>query len=530
MKVKIDNQELDTDEELSIFKAAQKVGVDIPVMCYLDGHEHFTSCMMCVVKDKTSGRTFPACSALIADGMEIETQCEEIREARKLTLELLLSDHIGDCEAPCQRVCPISMEVPKMIREIMNDQMEDAVVTVRKDIAVPSFVERHCNAPCEKGCRRSKHDEGLAIRELTRHATDWDLRRDEPYVPPVKPSTGKKIAVIGGGVTGLTAAHFMATSGHACTVYEKRGRIGGRVETELSKTQLPDWVHDGELKILRLLGIDFEMETEIGVNTTLEALRNQFDAVVFAAGNTETATLEAIGLPVTAKGLKINSKTLMTDLKGVFAGGSVIKAGQPLIKSATTGKLLASIVHQYLNDEPMEGIVEMYNHAMGRLMDGELEIFVSGASPIPRLHPENLDVQGFSTDDAKTEASRCMHCDCREKDNCKLRIYSDEYDARQQFFKGEERATFEHVNHNAGAVYEPGKCIKCGLCVRVSKKEGEPLGFTFVGRGFNLKTGISLNETLDRGLEKVAEQVVEACPTGALAQNEKYQPVAADTP
>jgi NADH dehydrogenase/NADH:ubiquinone oxidoreductase subunit G len=117
-----------------------------------------------------------------------------------------------------------------------------------------------------------------------------------------------------------------------------------------------------------------------------------------------------------------------------------------------------------------------------------------------------------------------MHCDCRASRDCKLRIYADKYGAKQNAFKGEQRARYEHVNQNAGAVYERGKCIKCGLCVQVTKKEGEEFGFTFVGRGFDVTAGVSLDKRLDEGLEKVADQVVEACPTGALTRNEKYQP------
>ena len=200
MKLTIDSQEIELDEPTTIIRAAAQLGIEIPAMCYKEGFDFFTSCMMCVVKDKTSGRTHPACSAQAADGMEIETQCDEIREARKSTLELLLSDHVGDCEAPCQRVCSVHSEIPKMIREIKDEQFEDAIATVREDMAIPSILERFCNAPCEGGCRRSKYDEGVAIRHLTRYISDWDLKRENPYLPPMRGEfTGKKIAIIGAG-------------------------------------------------------------------------------------------------------------------------------------------------------------------------------------------------------------------------------------------------------------------------------------------------------------------------------------------
>jgi NADH dehydrogenase/NADH:ubiquinone oxidoreductase subunit G len=79
MKLKIDNHELEVADPISILEAAHRVGVEIPTLCFREGYDHFTSCMVCVVKDKASGRTMPACSAMVADGMEIETQSEDIR-------------------------------------------------------------------------------------------------------------------------------------------------------------------------------------------------------------------------------------------------------------------------------------------------------------------------------------------------------------------------------------------------------------------------------------------------------------------
>ena len=193
-------------------------------------------------------------------------------------------------------------------------------------------------------------------------------------------------------------------------------------------------------------------------------------------------------------------------------------------------KQTAECVGQFVNGETITGIVEMYNHTMGRLLEGEIDSFVGGADPRPRVTPENLEVEGYDLADAKLEGGRCMHCDCRASHNCLLRIYSDDYGAKQNAFKGEERATYSHVNQNAGAVYESGKCIKCGLCVQVTQKEHEQFGFTFVGRGFDVKAGVSLDKTLSEGLEKVADEVVEACPTGALAHNEKYAPEQAKQP
>lgn len=494
MKLKIDNRELELDAPVSIYHAAQKLGIEIPVMCYKPGLQHFTSCMICMVKDKTTGRMLPACSAPCADGMDIETLNDEIRGFRKATLELLLSDHVGDCEAPCQRLCTVHLEVPRMIRDIMAGRMDDAIASVREEMAIPSILERYCNAPCEKGCRRGKHDEGLSIRELTRYVADWDLRREQPFIPKKKAATGKRVAVVGAGATGLSAAQFLAMAGHQVEVFEKAPRIGGRIRSEFRADLIDEWVFEGEARVLRELGVGISLSAGI---SDVQRLCRDFDAVVLATGD---------------GGIK-------SDGPGLFVGGSVTKAKQPLAKSVLAGKTMAALATQHFEGKPQVGLPDMYNHNMGRLLDGELEIFVSGASSISRLKPERLEFLGFTDEQAKTEGTRCMHCDCRKNHDCKLRIYSYEYKAEQGTFKGEERNKHVHIDQNAGALYEPEKCIKCGLCVRISEKERERFGFTFVGRGFDVRPGIALNKTLKEGLEKVAEEVVAACPTGALAKD-----------
>jgi hypothetical protein len=520
VKLKIDDRELELDRPMSIWKAARDAGIRIPTLCHEEGIEHFTSCMICMVKEMKSGRLLPACSAPVADGMEIQTLNDEIRAFRKSTLELLLSDHVGDCEAPCQRLCPIHMEIPRMIREVMAGNLTDAIRTVRRDIAIPSILERFCNVPCERGCRRSKHDEALSIRELVRHVADWDLRRESPYVPPTQPATGKRVAIVGAGATGLSTAYYLALYGHSCAVYEKTDRIGGRIESEF-KRPIEDWVIGGELKILRSLGVGFHFQSPISDTASFGALQKEFDAVVLACGKTNPACLRALGLPATDKGLKVDLATGETEVSGVFAGGSILKPAQPLVKSVGAAKEMAACVDDFLRGAPIVGLVENYNHTMGRLLDGEMEIFLSGAAPIPRVKPPDIDVMGYASADAATECGRCLHCDCRAKDECLLRDYGGEYGAKQGQFAGEERGRHTRVDQNSGARYEPGKCIKCGLCVRVTEREGARIGFTYVGRDFDVKIAVPLDKSLKDGLGDVAAKVIAACPTGALTEEDQ---------
>lgn len=520
MKLTIDNQELEFDGELSLLEAAGRLGIEIPTLCYREGYDHFTSCMVCVVKDKKTGRTHPACSARAVDGMEIETQSDDVRAFRKSTLELLLSEHVGDCEAPCQRLCALHTEVPQIIRDIKAGQMETAVAHLRRDMALPGVLERLCNAPCEKGCRRGLVDESVSIRALMRHAADWDLQNEEPYVPPCAPPSGKRVAIVGAGMTGLSTAYYLALLGHASVVFDEQRRVLNRLREIKGSDELPDWVIDGELRLLNRLGIEIRTGVKIGRDISMDELRGQFAAVVLACGAVAAEALESFGVPGSAKGVTVDAKTSKTKIEGVFSGGSAVKKDLPVLKSVQQAKAMAACISQMLNEREVVGIVEMYNHMMGRLQPEELNVFASHALPIPRVKPAEGERIGFAEAEILAETGRCMHCDCRANHDCKLRIYSDQYGASQSAFKGEERAPYVQVNRDTGVLYEPGKCVKCGLCVRVTKKGGEKFGFTFVGRGFEVKATISLDKSLEEGLEKTAAKVVEACPTGALADSE----------
>ncbi len=123
-KITIDNREVEVEAGTTVLDAAQKLGISIPTLCYLRGHEATTSCMVCVVKLAGANGLVPACGTVVRDGMRVESDSEEVREARKAALELLLSDHVGDCVGPCQMGCPAHMNIPQMIRQIAAGDLQ----------------------------------------------------------------------------------------------------------------------------------------------------------------------------------------------------------------------------------------------------------------------------------------------------------------------------------------------------------------------------------------------------------------------
>lgn len=227
----IDNQLVSVQDGGTILDAAQKKGVVIPTLCYCNGFRPTTSCMICVVHDLKTDRLVPACSMPAEEGMHIETNNQRVRESRRITLELLLSEHIGDCEAPCQRACPANMNIPLMIRQIKEENFKEAIITIKKNIALPAVLGRICPAPCEKGCNRKYHDNPVSICHLKRFVADVDLAEESSYLPCLQPNSGRKVAIIGAGPAGLSAAYYLAQFGHNCCIFDRNSKLGESFDT-----------------------------------------------------------------------------------------------------------------------------------------------------------------------------------------------------------------------------------------------------------------------------------------------------------
>jgi ferredoxin len=513
----INKNKISVPEGSTLLNAALKLGIFIPTMCYKDGYENFTSCMLCIVHEIKTDLLLPACSTRVQDGMEVETDTEKTKEYRKTALELLLSDHIGDCLAPCQRTCPAHMNIPLLIRQIKSNQFDEALITVKKDIALPAVLGRICSAPCEKGCNRSKHDSPVSICLLKRFVADVDLKSSKTFLPTCSEKTGKKVAIIGSGPTGLAAAYYLVQYGHSCTIFEKEDKCGGMLQYGIPADLLPKDVLKAEVEIILKLGVEFQLKTDIGKDISFEEINRKFDAVVLATGKIDSKSISGFGVEETSRGVKVDSNTYQTSNAKIFAGGNAVSEGRMAIKSAAHGKFIAVSVDQFLNGKEVTGELKKFDSRIGKLQNGEIEEFLKEAKKLPLQEPAGGLASGFSNDEAIKESERCMHCDCRKPTSCKLRLYSEKYNANQKRYKDKNRKKLERVIQHAEVIYEPGKCIKCGLCVRITQKAGEDFGLAFIGRGFDVRLDVPLNESLTNGLKKVAAECVEACPTAALA-------------
>jgi ferredoxin len=471
---------------------------------------------VCLVRIGEDHRLVPSCATLATEGLQVESETEAVRDVRRTSLELLLSDHLGDCLAPCQFGCPAEMDIPTMLRQIVAGQFREAIATVKRDIALPAVLGRICTGPCEKVCRRGDLDSPVSICLLKRLVADVDLASDDPYLPACASDTGKRVAIIGAGPTGLSAAYYLRRSGHGCTLFDENPLPGGRLLEETSEAELPRDVLQAEISTITRRGIKLEMGHRIGPNPQLAKLRRNFDALLLACGATGPQQAAGWGVVVGQRGIQAAPKTYETGAQGVFAAGNAVRAKAIPIRSVADGKEAAAAIDQFLRGVPLTGPAEPFSTKIGRMQGDELARFAADATQTPRRQPDSGVAAGFTMAEGAEQAGRCLHCDCRGAASCKLRKYAAQYNAHPRRFKADRRV-FQQDSQHAEVIYEPGKCIDCGLCIQIAAAAGEPLGLTYVGRGFDVRVAVPLDRSLADALTKVAAECVAACPTAALA-------------
>ncbi len=293
--VTIDNHILSVEAGTTLLRAATDNGLKIPNLCYDGRVELYGACGLCVVEVEGTPKLLRACSTKATDGMVVHTDTERVVRARKVALELLLSDHDGDCKAPCTKACPANTDCQGYVGLIANGEYAEAVRLIKEKIPLPSSIGRVCPHPCEKQCRRQFVDEPVSIAFLKSFASDMDMASATPYVPSVEPDTGKAVAVVGGGPAGLTAAYFLRRQGHSVTVLDAMPKMGGMLRYGIPEYRLPKSLLDKEIQQIADLGVAMRNNVKIGKDTTVEALRAEYDAVVLAAGAWNSSKMRVEG-------------------------------------------------------------------------------------------------------------------------------------------------------------------------------------------------------------------------------------------
>ncbi|MEA2059516.1 MAG: RnfABCDGE type electron transport complex subunit B [Thermodesulfobacteriota bacterium] len=189
------------------------------------------------------------------------------------------------CITSCQRACPTGIDIREYISLIKDGRYEQAVQVIKERNPFPTVIGRICPAPCEFQCRRQLVDSPVAINDLKRFVCDIEMKQGSRLMPYSAPQTGRQIAVIGGGVEGLSAAFFSARLGHSPTVFESTTLLGGLLRVAISEDRLPREVLDWDIQGILEMGVDAKMSSRAGRDYTIPGLlRNGFDAVFTASG------------------------------------------------------------------------------------------------------------------------------------------------------------------------------------------------------------------------------------------------------
>ena len=284
IKIIINGKECFGNKGETILTIAANNGIEIPNLCYNKNLKLYGACGVCLVEAEGMPKLMRACSAVAADGMVIRTDSPRVKRARNIALELIMSDHEGDCVGPCHLNCPARTDIQGYLKQIALGNDSEAVKIIKEKISIPASIGRVCPHPCESNCRRALVEEPLSIAFLKAFAADNDLASGNPYTPEISESSGKKVAVIGGGPAGLNAAYYLRLAGHEVTIYEAMPEMGGMLRYGISEYRLPKAVLAKEVELIAKTGVVMKNNVRIGKDISFEELRANSDAVLVAVG------------------------------------------------------------------------------------------------------------------------------------------------------------------------------------------------------------------------------------------------------
>jgi len=296
VKLTIDGHEISAEGGTTILDAAREIGIRIPTLCHVEGFLPAASCFLCAVQIQGRPTLSPSCAMPVADGMIVHTDTDQVRASRKMVLELLLSDHVGDCIGPCRTGCPARLDIPGFISHISAGDLRRSAEVVFDFLTLPASLGRICPRLCEQRCRRCDAGEPLSIASLHRFSADSDLALQEGrYIPRKEQPSGRTVAIVGAGPAGITAACHLLRRGHGVILFDAHSEPGGMLRWAIPEFRLPRNVLAREIEAVRLLGGEFRMGMRLGRDFSLEHLRREFDAVFLAIGAQSSRGLDLPG-------------------------------------------------------------------------------------------------------------------------------------------------------------------------------------------------------------------------------------------
>jgi formate dehydrogenase major subunit len=312
----INGRSVQTESGNTILQAAAQEGIFIPTLCHSLLLKPEEACRICVVEVEGEEKLTASCAEPVEEGMVIQTDSEPVVEARRGILELLLENHYGDCLAPCHLACPAGIDIQGYVAHISQGEFREALKLIKEKNPLPLCIGRVCPHFCEDACRRNRVDQPIAINPLKRYVADYDRLEGISYKPDLPADSGHKVAIIGGGPGGLSAAYYLRLRGHQVTIFDAKPLLGGMLRYAIPEYRLPKKILDQEIEGILDLGVEVRPNLFYGKDITLAGLREEgFQAIFMALGTWKSSRLglEGEDLPGVVHALDLLIRTSMGD-------------------------------------------------------------------------------------------------------------------------------------------------------------------------------------------------------------------------
>lgn len=310
----INDRSIQADSGKTILQAAAQEGIFIPTLCHHPLLKPEEACRICVVEVEGESKLVASCAAPVKEAMVIQTDSPAVLEARQGILKLLLEHHYGDCLAPCHLACPAGIDIQGYVAHVSRGNFHEALKLIKEKNPLPLCIGRVCPHFCEDACRRNRVEQPIAINPLKRFVADYDLLQGISYKPVIPPDSGRKVAIVGGGPGGLSAAYYLRQKGHGVTIFDAKPQLGGMLRYAIPEYRLPKKILDQEIQGILDLGVEVRPNLFFGQDVTMASLRNEgFEAIFLAVGTWKSTRLglEGEDLPGVIHALELLIRTSM---------------------------------------------------------------------------------------------------------------------------------------------------------------------------------------------------------------------------